>query len=90
MFGRRIIPTTLEPVPYRFRTAPGVLALNQAELTALQRNDGPTFKRIMDIVQAEDMADAMLQMRRSVKRPKVKLGPSTRLSMLNAIYRGRE
>ena len=90
MFGRRVIPTTLDEIPRAFRAAPGVLALNQAELAALQRNDGPTFKRILEIVQAEDMADATLQMRRSVKRPKGKIGPSTRLSMLNAIYQGRK
>jgi hypothetical protein len=44
----------------------------------------------LDIVQAEDMGDAMLQMRRSVKRPKGKLAPSIRMSMLNAIYQGRK
>lgn len=79
--------TTLDEIPRAFRAAPGVLALNAAELAALERNDAETFKRIMAIVQAEDFGDAMLQMRPKPKRRRVKLGPSTRMSMLNVIYR---
>ena len=38
VLGRRVILTTLEPIPPLFRTAPGVLALNRPELDAVSRN----------------------------------------------------
>ena len=91
MFGRRIIPTTLEPVPYRFRTAPGVLALNYREIRALQNQDGTVFKEIAEIVHAADAAEArMIHVHRKRKRPRVKLAPSTRLAMVNAVCKGRQ
>ena len=90
MFGRRIIPTTLEPVPYRFRTAPGVLALNYREIKALQNNDGTVFKEIANIAHAADAAEArMIYAVKKRKRSRVKLAPSTRLAMVNAVYKGR-
>ena len=86
ILGRRVILTTLNPIPRNFRAAPGVIAVNSAEIKALENNDGAKFKELADIIHAEDMADAVLQMRKLPKR-RNKLGPSTRLSMLNAIYR---
>jgi hypothetical protein len=85
--GRRILMTTLDPIPRNMRAAPGCIALRQDELDALNRLDGEKFKEIIDIVKAEDWADALLQMRpKPMKRPK-HTSPSTRLAMLGAVYR---
>lgn len=89
MFGRRVLPTTLDPVPRGLRAAPGCIAMNAEEIAALQANDGEVFKYFVALVHAEDHADALLAMRRPKKR-KRKLGPSVRLSMVNAIYKGRQ
>ena len=86
ILGRRVLITTLDPIPRNFRAAPGVIAMNNSEIKALQNNDGEKFKELAEIIQAEDAADAMLQMRKLPKRQN-KLGPSIRLSMLNAIHR---
>ena len=95
IFGRRVIPTTLDPVPRNFRAAPGVIALNQIELDAIHRNaedDREIIKPILEAIQAEDMADAMrvyVHKPRKITRATPKMRPSDRMSMLNAIYRGR-
>lgn len=88
--GRKVIVTTLDDIPRLFRCVPGYLALNAAEIAALERNDGDTFKHIAEIVKAEDMADALLQMRpKPRRRKKANLSPSTRMAMLHAVY-GRD
>lgn len=87
ILGRRFIMTTLAEIPRAFRVAPGVLALNADELAAIRRNnksDAPIIKPIIDIVRAEDMADALLQMRKPKPR-RSKIGPSVRMAMLAAI-----
>lgn len=84
LFGRKIILTTLDEIPRRFRASPGYLALNQSEINALKSNDGNTFKRILDIVQSEDMRDALLK----YEKPKVRkttLQPSSRMARLNVL-----
>jgi hypothetical protein len=58
IFNRQIIPTTLDPVPRMFRACPGHLVLNTRELAALSNNDGDVFKEIVEIVKAEDAAEA--------------------------------
>jgi hypothetical protein len=84
IFGRRIIVTTLDPIPRLFRAAPGVLAMNKSEIEAYQRGDREVFRLIVDICQAEDAADARLAMQ--TQRPRRRtLSPSTRLFMLGAI-----
>ena len=88
IFGRRIIITTLDPIPRLFRAAPGVLAMNQCEIAAFKRGEATTFKLIVDICQAEDAADARLAMQTHRPRRK-RLGPSTRLFMLGAVSPGR-
>lgn len=92
--GRRIIPTTLDPLPELFRAAPGCIALNRKELDALARNDGETFKRLAAIAHEHDRRDARgIGVWRRWKIPKAtgpRLNPSTRLSMVAAIYKGRK
>ena len=88
--GRRIVPTTLDPLPRQHRAAPGVLAVNHLERAALDCGDGEVFKMLADIVQAEDAADARLALRPRAPKRKAKLDPSTRMSMLDAIYAGRK
>lgn len=95
VFERRVILTTLDPIPRSFRAAPGVLAMNQREVDAVRRNDPEdreVIGEIAEIAQAEDAAEAFqvfkVKPRRvSAKTPKI--APSTRLSMLNSIYKGR-
>lgn len=93
MFERRVIPTILDPIPRSFRACLGHLALNQREIDAIRRNsedDADTIKEIMEIVQAEDMADAnrtFIFKPRKVNSKTPKLGPSVRMSMLNVVYR---
>lgn len=93
--GRRIIATTLDPIPRSFRAVPGYLALNQFEIAAIGRNslaDTDTIKPIMEIVQAEDMADVnrtFIFKPRKVSRKTPKLGPSLRLFMVNTLSPGR-
>ena len=89
MFGRRIILTTLDEIPRAFRAAPGVLALTHEELRLLQGNDAPTFKRVIDIVQAEDADEARRVFVRRPPRKRRNLSPSNRLALANAIYKGR-
>lgn len=57
MFGRQVIPTTLDPVPPRFRTVPGYVVINHVEAAAIAAGDGQTFKRLMAICADEDLAD---------------------------------
>ena len=85
--GRRIILTTLDPIPRSFRAVPGCIALHKDEVDALNRLDGEKFKEIIDIIKAEDWADAVLTVRPKLKKRTVKLAPSVRMSMLNAAYR---
>ena|ERR1035438_4832150 len=92
--GRRLLPTTLDPLPERrdFRFAPGLMAINERECTALQEGDGSVFKHLANLVQAEDALEARgMGVLRPYKagRSTPKLSPSTRLSMINSIYRGR-
>jgi hypothetical protein len=88
LFGRRVIVTTLDPVPRGLRASPGVLAMNRDEIDAIERSDEETFGRIISIVQAEDMVDALLAMRTPRPRRRA-LGPSTRLFMLGTLTPGR-
>jgi hypothetical protein len=93
MFERIVIPTILDPIPRSFRACLGHIVLNQREIDACRRNsedDRDTIEEIMDIVQAEDMADAnrtFIFKPRKVNSKTPKIGPSVRLSMLNVIYR---
>ena len=92
VLGRRVVMTTLDDIPRAFRVAPGVLALNAAELEAIRRNDeadADVIRPILDIVRAEDMADALLQTRPRPPKRLAKLGPSIRLSMLAAAFQKR-
>lgn len=92
--GRRVLLTTLDPLPRPFRAAPGVFAMNHREAEALRRGDGKVFKELTEIVQAEDAAEArnigVRRHRKPLGRRGPKLNPSTRLFMVNAIYRGRK
>lgn len=94
--GRRVIMTTLDPMPPRrdFRFAPGLIAMNHREARELAEGDGDTFKALAALVHAEDALESRnIGVRRRWKRPNSKrspkLNPSSRLSMVNAIYRGK-
>ena len=88
--GRRIIPTTLDPVPRPLRAVPGVLAINHLEQAALERGDSEVSNMLTDIVQAEDAADARLVLQVIIGERNAKLDPSTRMSMLYAAGMGRK
>ena len=84
LFARKVLPTNLDPVPRNFRAVPGCLAVNERELAELNAGNGETFKMLAQISRAEDMADAnrtwVLH-----KRKATRVGPSVRMSMLNAL-----
>jgi hypothetical protein len=52
--SRRVVLTTLDPVPRNFRACPGMIVLSLAEAAALRSGDGATFKALAAIVSAED------------------------------------
>ena len=90
--GRRIIPTTLDPVPRSFRASPGVIAISNIEAEALRNGHGPTFKMLVEICSAEDMADALQTFKvkpRKVSPASPRIRPSARLAMLDAIGAGQ-
>jgi hypothetical protein len=89
LFGRRIIVTTLDPIPRLFRAASGVLVMNARELEAFEQQDHDVFAMVVDICKAEDMAEAILQLRPHTDRRRRPLSPSTRLFMLGAVSPGR-
>lgn len=89
LFGRRIIVTTLDPIPRLFRAASGVLAMNVREIEAFEQQDHDVFAMVVDICKAEDMAEAILQLRPRRARRRRPLSPSTRLFMLGAVSPGR-
>lgn len=88
ILGRRVIETSLEDIPRAFRAVPGYLAMNRAEIDAFRSAEGETFKRIVDIVKAEDMSDAVLQFQKKPKKP-TRTSPSTRMAMLRVFNPGR-
>lgn len=66
--GRRIIETTLDPIPRLLRARPGCIAMNSGEIARLRDGCGATFKRMMAIVRVEDFHDLRRGKRRSVNR----------------------
>ena len=89
IFGRRIIVTTLDPIPRLFRAASGVLVMNAREIEAFEQKDHDVFAMVVDICKAEDMAEAILQLCPRTDRRRRPLSPSTRLFMLGAVSPGR-
>lgn len=89
LFGRRVIVTTLDPIPRLFRAASGVLAMNAREIEAFQQHDHDVFAMVVDICKAEDMAETILQLRLRPVRWRRPLSPSTRLFMLGSVSPGR-
>ena len=88
IFNRRVLLTTLDPVPRSFRTAPGVLAMNRTELEAFNDGDRVAVGMVVDLCQAADAAEARnigVFRRVAVRRTR----PSDRLFEVNAIYPGR-
>ncbi len=68
---RRVLATTLDPLPRGFRTATGCVAINLREIAALEReytlprgSARPVFKTLIDIVQAQDELDMIAATRR--------------------------
>lgn len=87
--GRRLLMTTLDPLPRSFRTAPGLLAINHREAEALRRGDGAVFKELVDICHAEFAAEVVQAYRPRRWKPLKNASPSARLHSANAIYRGK-
>lgn len=56
--GRRVIMTTLDPVPRGMRAVPGFIVLNHREFAALGNDDDRVVEEIAEICIAETMADA--------------------------------
>lgn len=79
MFGRIVIPTKLDPIPRPFRAVPGHIALNPAEIEAINaelaapsRTPGPKFREVLAIILEEDNLEAEnleRMQRRRRKRP---------------------
>ena len=91
IFNRRVLLTTLDPVPPGLRTTLGCIAMNQRELDAFNAGDPATFEHIVRTCEAADARDArFIGVHRRRKVPKAKLDPSARLYMANAIYKGRK
>lgn len=92
---RRIIPTSLEPIPRSLRASLGYIAMSPKEIAALKRNqpaDYDILAEVVKICQVEDSADAFAFRTFKFKPRKVtantaKLAPSHRMAMLNAVYR---
>lgn len=82
-FGRRVLLTTLDEIPPRFRTSIGILVANQTELDAVENGDPETTDRLARIAYSASIREALLTERKPAKRTK-KLAPSTRLGMLHA------
>ena len=85
--GRRVIMTTLDPIPPLHRALPGCMAMNAREVRAIERNepeDRATVEYLLAVVLAETSRDANLAMPKLRKRTRP-LGPSTRLAMLRAL-----
>jgi hypothetical protein len=89
VFGRRVLLTTLDPVPRGLRAAPGLLAMNKAELEAFRAGERETFRTIAAICSAEDHAEAMLTLRQPQPR-RHRLNAPTRMFMLRAVYLQRQ
>lgn len=89
IFGRRIITTTLDPVPRGLRAAPGMLAMNAREQAALSAGDKAVLREIVDVCQAEDAAEARLVLRPRPPRRCRPMSPSTRIGLLAALEPGR-
>ena len=95
LFERRIIMTTLDPIPRTFRACLGHLALNDRELRSIRRNDPEdyeTIKEIAEIVEAEDAAEARNVFKfkpRNVTAKTPKISPSNRMAMLAVLNPGR-
>jgi len=57
LLGRTVLQTSLDPLPPMFRSAPGVIAVNDREVAAIAANDGDTFKRLIAVCQHQDNLD---------------------------------
>ena len=89
ILGRRVILTTLDPIPPGLRTLPYVIAMNQRELDAFNACEEEMFKFIVDTIQAADRRDALrigIYKRWKASR---RLKPSDRMFMANAILKRR-
>lgn len=86
MFGRRVLMTTLDPIPPLLRTAPGCVAMNQRELDLVNAGDLETVAYFINELQAADAADARnIGKHKALKPRRRTLSPSTRLAMAAAL-----
>lgn len=58
IFNRRVMLTSLDPIPRAFRACPGVLVVNQRELEGYRRGERDVVGELVEICQAEDAAEA--------------------------------
>lgn len=58
VFTRRVMLTTLDPIPRPFRACPGWIVMNRDELDAFNKGDRDMVALMIDICNAEDAAEA--------------------------------
>ncbi len=86
MFGRKVIHTALDPIPRTFRACPGHIAMNPRELAAVQAGDREVVEELVDILQAEDAAEARGILHHPLyRRPTRALAPSARMRQAAAL-----
>jgi hypothetical protein len=59
VFGRIVVPTTLDPIPPLLRTAFGCIAMNTTEIAAFRAGDPDVFKFVTETCRAADARDAL-------------------------------
>lgn len=64
LLGQKVVVSTLNPVPRRMRTVPGVIVITHAEQKALNRNNGKVWKDLVKIIVEDDRALFLAEARR--------------------------
>lgn len=85
--GLKVIMTPLDPIPPRFRSALGCVAVNPRELAAYRAGD---TRMIDDVCDAQTKLDArylIVTIERSIERNLVIQKPSERMRLLDLISR---
>lgn len=92
---RKVIHTTLDPIPPGLRACLGHIALNPREVRAVERcgpDDADIVSELERIALAEDKADSRFIYKaivRKVTSKTPKLSPSNRMAMLRIVNPGR-
>jgi len=58
LFGLKLVETTLDPIPRKMRTAPGVLVVSPGEAEMVRILDVPTIQYLLRFVLDDEMERA--------------------------------